>query len=71
MKHINLLVRVAICIIVLIQISCRINNEKTNQSTKPLRFIFITTCVGEDFYIPVKKGMEQAASLLGVECSFT
>ncbi len=23
---------------------------------KPLRFIFITTCVGEDFFKPVKKG---------------
>lgn len=70
MKHINLLISVAICFIGIIQTSCCLKNEKTNQTTKPLRFVFITTCVGEDFFIPVKKGMDQAASLLGVECSF-
>jgi simple sugar transport system substrate-binding protein len=47
-----------------------VKNEKTNQTTKALRFVFITTCVDEDFFIPVKKGMERAALLFGVECSF-
>ena len=70
MKSLNLVVSIAICIIGIIQTSCCGKNEKTNQTTKPLKFVFITTCVGEDFFIPVKKGMEEAASLLGVECSF-
>jgi simple sugar transport system substrate-binding protein len=47
-----------------------VKNGKTNQTTKALRFVFITTCIDEDFFIPVKKGMEQAASLFGVGCSF-
>ncbi len=45
---------------------------KTSKSKnhKPLRFIFITTCVGEDFFKPVKKGMNDAAGLMNVECDF-
>jgi simple sugar transport system substrate-binding protein len=35
-----------------------------------LRFIFITTCVDEDFFKPVKKGMADAARRMGVEASF-
>ena len=38
---------------------------------EPLRLIFITTCRGETFFEPVKKGMNDAAKMLGVECSFT
>jgi len=38
--------------------------------TKPLRFIFITMCVGEKFFEPVKKGMHDAAAMLGVSCEF-
>ncbi len=38
---------------------------------KRLRFIFITPCVGEDFFRPVKKGMRDAATMMGVECNFT
>ncbi|MEI6297400.1 MAG: substrate-binding domain-containing protein [bacterium] len=38
---------------------------------KRLRFIFITTCVQEDFFKPVKKGMADAAARMGVECVFT
>jgi simple sugar transport system substrate-binding protein len=35
-----------------------------------MRFIYITPFVDEDFFIPVKKGMEDAAKLLGVESVF-
>ena len=38
---------------------------------KKLRFIFITTVAGENFFIPVKMGMEDAARMMGVECTFT
>lgn len=70
MKNRQLLIVLAICIICAIQSSCNIMTRENNQRSKPLRFVFITTCVGEDFFIPVKKGMDQAASMLGVECSF-
>lgn len=36
-----------------------------------LRFAFITTCVHEEFFKPVKKGMADAATRMGVECTFT
>jgi simple sugar transport system substrate-binding protein len=36
-----------------------------------MKFIYITPFVHEDFFIPVKKGMEDAAKLLGVESIFT
>jgi simple sugar transport system substrate-binding protein len=36
-----------------------------------LRFIFITTCVDEEFFLPVKKGMADAATLMNVDCTFT
>jgi len=37
---------------------------------KKLRFAFVTTCVNEDFFKPVKKGMADAAAKMGVECVF-
>jgi simple sugar transport system substrate-binding protein len=36
-----------------------------------LRFIFIAPNVDEEFFRPVKKGMADAADLLGVDCRFT
>jgi simple sugar transport system substrate-binding protein len=47
--------------------------EPASSPTKPdrLRFTFITTCVDEDFFLPVKKGMQDAAKLLDVQCTFT
>ncbi|MHB8901651.1 MAG: substrate-binding domain-containing protein [Thermoguttaceae bacterium] len=38
---------------------------------EPLKLIFITPCREEAFFGPVKKGMQDAAAMLGVECSFT
>ena len=38
---------------------------------KKLKFIFITTCVDEDFFKPVKKGMADASRMMDVECVFT
>ena len=37
---------------------------------RSLRFAFVTTCVNEDFFKPVKKGMADAAAKMGVECVF-
>ena len=36
-----------------------------------LRFVFITTCVEEQFFKPVEKGMREAAAMLDVDCAFT
>jgi simple sugar transport system substrate-binding protein len=38
---------------------------------KPLRFVFITCAVDAKFFEPVKKGMSDAAKIMGVECDFT
>jgi simple sugar transport system substrate-binding protein len=45
--------------------------ERPDRATKPLRFAFITTCVDEDFFDPVKKGVRDAAAQMGVQCTFT
>lgn len=38
---------------------------------RKLRFVFITPCVEEDFFIPVRKGMRDASRAMSVECVFT
>jgi len=38
---------------------------------KPLRFIFIAPLIKEAFFGPVKKGMNDAARMMGVSCTFT
>jgi simple sugar transport system substrate-binding protein len=45
--------------------------EAPSSTSRPLRFIFITTCVNEDFFNPVKKGTRDAAAQMGVQCTFT
>ncbi len=45
--------------------------ESVGGDAKKLRFIFITTCLEEDFFQPVRKGMEDAAARMGVDCVFT
>ena len=47
------------------------SGERSGITPKPLRFIFITTCVDEDFFKPVKKGVCDAAAQVGVQCTFT
>jgi simple sugar transport system substrate-binding protein len=37
---------------------------------RKLRFAFVSTCVGYDFFETIKKGMEDAAAALGVECHY-
>lgn len=71
MKSINLLGAIAVIVVLLTQTSCGPGKEKGSQSAGHLKFVFITACAGEDFFIPVKKGMDQAASMLGVKCIFT
>jgi simple sugar transport system substrate-binding protein len=37
---------------------------------KPLRFLFIAPVIHEEFFLPVKQGMNDAAALMGVEATF-
>lgn len=41
------------------------------EGKEPLRFIFITCCKDEAFFTPVKKGMQEAAAAMKVQCDFT
>jgi simple sugar transport system substrate-binding protein len=43
----------------------------TVRAKEPLRFIFVTTCKNEVFFLPVKKGMQDAAAAMRVQCEFT
>lgn len=51
--------------------SMPVSGQVKDAEKDPLEIVFITTCVNEDFFKPLKKGMADAARLMGVECSFT
>ena len=36
-----------------------------------MRFIFIAPVIHEEFYLPLKKGMNDAAAMMNVEVAFT
>src|SRR4051812_1487007 len=40
------------------------------ESQHPLKLVFITCCVDEPFFDPVKKGMHDAAKMMDVDCDF-
>jgi simple sugar transport system substrate-binding protein len=65
------------CVGVFVQ-GCGTSNQPAGTSTasapdagRPLRFIFISPLVHEEFFNPVKKGMQDAAKLMGVQAVFT
>jgi len=43
---------------------------RTYEQDRPLRLAFITCTVNARFFEPVKKGMNDAAKMMGVECDF-
>ena len=43
---------------------------RATESVEPLRFAFITCAVDARFFEPVRKGMNDAARIMGVECDF-
>jgi simple sugar transport system substrate-binding protein len=45
-------------------------NKGSSGTTVSLNFVFISTCIEEDFFKPVRRGMDDAATMLGVECRF-
>ncbi len=44
--------------------------QRPSFSDEPLKLVFISPCRDEAFFEPVKKGMHDAAAMLGAECSF-
>lgn len=44
--------------------------EQKFQKEKPLKLAFITCCIEANFFEPVRKGMDDAAEMLGVSCDF-
>jgi simple sugar transport system substrate-binding protein len=59
-------------------LGCGASNQPAGPSSasapyagRPLRFIFISPLVHEEFFNPVKKGMQDAAKLMGVQAVFT
>ena len=40
------------------------------ETVRPLRFLFVAPCVDEEFFNPVKKGMRDAAKVVGATCEF-
>ena len=54
---------------------CSANGAKSasgvQNKDRPLRFAFVTCAVDAKFFEPVKKGMNDAAKMMGVECDFT
>lgn len=51
--------------------SSNVNSDNTPTESEKLKFIFITCIVDEVFFEPLKKGMEDAARSMDVECTFT
>ncbi len=58
----------------LILAGCSVNGRSRELRTQewggPLRLAFITCAVEARFFEPVKKGMSDAAKMMGVECDF-
>jgi simple sugar transport system substrate-binding protein len=60
---------VGIGVLLSVAIAC-VGGGQPGGEAKRLRFAFITTCVDEDFFRPVKKGMQDAGERMGVDCTF-
>lgn len=59
--------------VILLINSCSAGSRKHKHELpdKRLNFVFITCLVDEQFFMPVKKGMSDAARMLDVDCRFT
>jgi len=65
-----ILILCVVAIGIMIITGCSGNSEQS-LGEKQLKFIFITTCVEEEFFKPVIKGMEDAARMMNVHALFT
>ena len=62
-----------VAIVVLLTLMCSVwfTGVALSDEQKDLKFIFITCSVNEAFFNPVKKGMQDAADMMGVSAEFT
>ena len=49
---------------------CSVNSPSSKLETRPLRLAFVTCAVDAKFFEPVRKGMNDAGGMMGVECDF-
>ena len=49
---------------------CSTGGAFSNPKTRPLRLAFVTCAVDAKFFEPVRKGMNDAGGMMGVECDF-
>lgn len=74
MKILKNTVLLALCFLVFCVTACSRNDsplkDKKAIDQKPIRIAFITCARDAKFFLPVKKGMRDAAEMLGVQCDF-
>lgn len=62
---------ITICLtLISILISCALSATAEQISQKKLKLAFVTCFVDQAFFVPVKKGMNDAARLMDVDCDF-
>ncbi len=69
------------CVVLIASLACGLHGgllsaaepvaATSSSSEKPLRLIFISPVIHEEFFLPVQKGMRDAAKQMGVEATFT
>jgi len=69
MKGIGKLVS-TLTVVCLLLAGCSMNKASSKPETRRLRLAFITCAVDAKFFEPVRKGMEDAADMMGVEADF-
>ena len=69
MKKIGKLISTLVLVCLLLA-GCSMNGTSSKLETRPLRFACVTCAVDAKFFEPVKKGMDDAAEMMGVECDF-
>ena len=69
MKRIGKLVS-TLTVACLLLTGCSMNKPSSKLETRPLRIAFVTCAVNAKFFEPVRKGMEDAANMMGVEADF-
>ena len=68
---------VSVALGVMLAAGCRLSKglstpgDSGKPSAKPLKLIFIGPVIHEEFFVPVRKGMADAAKLMNVEATFT
>lgn len=63
-------VRLISALTCLLLAGCSMHSSSSKLETRPLCFAFVTCTVNAKFFKPVKKGMNDAAGMMGVECDF-